>query len=83
MKEYKDDSDVLWRACTTLTSIGLIDDEICFEIVSHDVHNIVAEAFFLPEFESETRVRQQILWMMNTLLKGFKARRRIHQVRGA
>ena len=41
-----------------------------FEIVQYDMHKIVAESFFLPDFEKELRVRQQMLWFMNNLLKG-------------
>ena len=79
INEYKDDPDVLWRACLALTQFALIDDETCFEIVQYNIHDVIAEAFHLPEFEEENRVRQQILWLFNSLLKGFKARRRIHQ----
>ena len=77
--EYKDDTDVLWRAALALSNFANVDDEICFEIVEYNVHDMMAEAFHLPEFEKEVRVQQQILWFFNSLLKGFKARRRIHQ----
>lgn len=60
----------MWRGCAALALICLINEDISFEIVQYDLHKIVAESFFLPDFEKELRVRQQMLWFMNNLLKG-------------
>ena len=79
LAEYKDDPDVVWRACLALTQFALIGEENSFDIVQYNVHDLVAESFHLPEFMEEPRVQQQILWVFNSLLQGFKASRRIHQ----
>lgn len=74
--EYKNDKDVIWRATNCLANVAELDEEFAFEIVQYNLHNLVAENFHT--FEKEFRVQQQILWLLDALLKHMKSRRRIH-----
>jgi len=78
IKEFKSNKDVIWRACIVLSTIALLDEDIGFEITQYDIHNVVVDSFSLPEFKEEFRAQQQILWLLDAILKSFKGKRRVH-----
>jgi hypothetical protein len=78
LQEFKSDKDVVWRACIALSNFANFNDSLGWEIAQFNSHNIVAECFHLPEFEKDFRIQQQILWLLDSMMKSYKAKRRIH-----
>ena len=67
---------MLWRAALALSIFATFQSEVAYEIVSYDVHNVVAENFH--EHDGDPKVQQQMLWLLGNLLKWPRSTRRIN-----
>jgi hypothetical protein len=76
LKTFVEDRDVIWRACLALSLVADFQVEYAFEICLTGVHDLIAEHF--DDFKGQYRVQQQILWLLASLLKWPRSKRRVH-----
>lgn len=65
------DPDVIWRVAVICRNISNVGENIAFDILKTDIHEVLHDAF---NNCTEHRVRQQILWYFECVLKYSKCR---------
>ena len=74
---YIAEPEVVWRCCLCLYKVGLFTSDICKEVMSLEIHELLAQNY--ENFVKEPRIQQQILWLYNSMLSFPTGRRKMHE----
>lgn len=67
VKVFRKDSDIMWRTFMTLALLSQISGYISSELTRFGIHESALEVYVLFE-ERESKVQQQVLWMLGSIL---------------
>ena len=77
LEMYIEEPDIVWRCCLCLYIVGLFSSDICKEVISLEVHELLANHY--EKFAKEPRLQQQVLWLYNSMLAFPAGRRKMHE----